>query len=119
MTKLPFWLLSSYNVAGGRTHPIVARRMDQVMDMWAALMSKPEIASALGIDVDTVRAYVRRARAKGDPRAERTTTKLLQQAKTRRVQIMLLREAGFCNAEIASRLQCHVRLVEMRLKELA
>lgn len=121
MMTLPFYRLSSYNRVGGRTHPIVSRRMNQVMDMWASLMSKAEIATELSIDVDTVRNYVRRARRRGDPRANRpdASNKIILKARVRKLQMKILDKAGFTKHEIASRIGVDVRLVEMRLRETA
>jgi len=90
-----------------------------IMDQWAALMTIEEIATDLDIATDTVRRYLERARRRGDPRATRPDgiNKKTLKARTRRHQINILHGAGFGPAEIASRLGCHVRLVQIRLKE--
>jgi DNA-binding CsgD family transcriptional regulator len=116
---LPFYRYSSFNRVGGRMHPTVQRRMNQIMDMWAAFVTIDEIAVSLEISSDTVRRYVKRARKRGDPRAERPSgiNRRTLKARTRRRQMHMLRTAGFSPQEIAKRLGCDVRLVQMRLKE--
>lgn len=119
MKRLPFYLYSSYNKPGGKVHPLVARRMNQVLDMWAALMTIEQIAEALGISPSTVTDYIARGHKVGDPRAKRPAgiDRRRLTAHTRRTQMRLLAQAGFPKRQIANRLDCSVRLVEMRLRE--
>jgi DNA invertase Pin-like site-specific DNA recombinase len=119
--RIPFYRLSSYNRTGGMTHPVVLRRMNQIMDRWAAFIPIDEIAGELEISVDTVRRYIRRARKRGDLRAERPlgVDRRTLKADVRRKQIGLLIVAGFSKQEIAKRLGCSFSLVQTRLKEAA
>ena len=119
MMGVPFYRLSSFNRTGGKVHPVVSRRLNQVLDMWAAFLPADDIAKALDISSDTVRDYVKRGKRRGDPRASRPSgiDRRLLRARIRRSHIKKLSEAGFTNADIAKRLDCNVRLVQMRLKE--
>lgn len=77
-----------------------------------------EIAVTLDIAIDTVRSYIRDARRKGDQRAmRRVGQKRMVEAAVRRRQISELSAFGYTPAEIANTLNCHVRLVQIRLKE--
>lgn len=128
---LQFYKFSSFNRVGGKTHPTVSRRMNMIMDLWAALMTMDEIAKSLAVSSETVKRYVERAKRRGDPRAIRPLAghvrsgvsmpldRLFLRASIRRRQIQLLNDAGFTKQEIAKRLDCDVRLVQMRLKEAA
>lgn len=115
----PFYRLSSSNRVGGRMHPIVIRRGNRILDMWAAFMTADEIGESLQISVDCVRRYLERARRRGDPRASRPNgiNRRALKASVRRVQMKTMQKAGFSTREIAKRLDCDVRLVQMRLKE--
>ena len=114
-----FFRLSSFNRTGGKTHPVVSRRMNKVMDMCAAMMTVEDIAKALEISSDTVRDYVARAKRRGDPRAIRPhgVDRRVLKASVRRQQMRLLAKAGYSKKDIAKRLDCNVRLVQMRLKD--
>jgi DNA-binding CsgD family transcriptional regulator len=117
-TKLPFYAYSSYNKRGGKQHPVVTRRMNQVLDLYAALITIDTIADRLEIPTETIRSYIRRAKRVGDPRANRHGLNRKRiKARTRRIQVGLLSRAGFTPAEIAKHLECTRRLVQMRLKE--
>ena len=115
----PFYRFSSFNRSGGKVHPVVSRRLNQVLDMWAALLPADDIAKALDISSDTVRDYVKRGKRRGDPRAIRPhgVDRRALKARLRRTQVKVLAQAGYSNREIAQRLGCNVRLVQMRLKE--
>ncbi len=117
--RLPFHAYSSYNKRGGKTHPVVSRRLNQVLDMWAAMMTREDIAEHLDISVDAVKQYLRRGRRRGDPRAKRPIgmNRIAMRAKMRRHQIKLLHEVGYTPKEIATRLECTERLVMLRMKE--
>jgi len=117
--KLPYYAYSSYNKRGGMTHPTVARRINQVMDMWAALMTAEQIAEALDLSARTVEVYIAKARRRNDPRATRPhgIDRRSLTARIRRTQIRLLAKAGFSPQQIAKRIGTDVRLVQMRLKE--
>lgn len=119
MAAQPFYRLSSFNRAGGRMHPVVSRRLNQVLDMWSAMMTVDDIAKALDISSDTVRDYVKRAKRRGDPRAIRPhgVDRRVLKATVRKQQIRLLAKAGYSKKDIAKRLECNVRLVQMRLKD--
>ena len=116
---VPFYRLSSFNRAGGKMHPIVSRRLNQVLDMWAAMMTVEDIAKSLDISPDTVREYVKRAKRRADPRAMRPRgiDRRVLKASVRRTQMKLLAKAGYSKKDIAKRLDCNVRLVQMRLRE--
>lgn len=122
MTKrhlAPFYAYSSFNRRGGKMHPTVIRRMNQALDMYAVLIPIETIAESLEISPDTVRHYIKRGKRRGDPRCDRPRgiDRRTVRARTRRTQIELLAKAGFSTQEIASRLDVHVRLVQIRLKE--
>ncbi len=116
-----FYALSSFNRRGGRMHPVVARRLNQVLDLWAIFATQEEIAKALDISADTVKDYIRRARRRGDPRAIRPkgVDGRAFRASIKRKRIKALADAGFGADEIARSLGCNVRLVQIRLKEEA
>ena len=116
--SLPFWAYSSYNKRGGKAHPVVIRRRNMILDMWASMHTYDEIAKALDIDINTVTRYIIRAKVQGDPRAERVVeSKYALRASLRRRQIAMLAEIGVPVPEIAERLGCTVRLVQKRIKE--
>jgi len=119
MAKLPFYAYSSYNKRGGKQHPVVARRMNQVLDLYAALLTIDAIADRLEIPTETIRSYIRRAKRVGDPRAVRqhSLNRKRIKARTRRIQVRMLSQAGFTPAEIAKHLECTRRLVQIRIKE--
>lgn len=120
MTRKPFYAYSSYNRADGRTHPLVLRRRNRVLAMWAQLASVEAIADALDIHVDTVRHYIRRARrAKDTVIASRPVglDALRMRARLRRANIGEMATAGIDPKEIASRLGVSLNLVYRRLKE--
>lgn len=87
--------------------------------MWAELHTIVEIAEALDISEDTVRAYVRRARRLNDPRASRPHNWNRRQecAARRKTQITLMAKAGVSITDIARKMGISVRLVRMRIKE--
>ncbi len=118
--KPPFHHFSSFNKRGGRTHPLVARRRNEALDMWAALMSIEQIAEALDIGTTTVTTYIAEGHKRNDPRAKRPKgiDRRRVSAQTKRTQMRLLKTAGFTPRQIADRLECDVRLVQMRLKEM-
>ena len=102
-------------------HPIVVRRMNKIMDMWAAFMTKDDICKCLDISPRCVERYLERARRRGDPRAIRPTGIDVRAIRVtmRRQQMRTMQKAGFSTSEIAKRLAVDVRLVQMRLKEEA
>lgn len=117
---MPFYMFSSYNKRGGKVHPMVASRRNRALDMFADMMTIADIAAALEVDTDTVKFYIRHARRNGDPRACRGIgNRRYLRAKLRRKQIAMLAETGMKTSEIAQQLDCHVRLVQIRLKEMA
>jgi DNA-binding CsgD family transcriptional regulator len=100
-------------------HPIVTRRMNKILDMWASFMTTGEIAECLDISLDCVKRHLERARRRGDPRSNRPEGIHARQLRksVRAAQMRTMRKAGFSPSEIAKRLDVHVRLVQMRLKE--
>lgn len=116
--SLPFHAYSSRNKRGNKPHPVVYLRRDQALTMYWEQRTIEEIATVLDIATDTVRAYIRDARRKGDERAmRRTGQKRIVEATVRRRQITELAGFGFTSSEIAERLNCHPRLVQLRLRE--
>lgn len=117
--KIPFHAFSSYNRKDGRTHPLVLRRRNRALSMWAEMATMEEIAEALEVDVWTVRNYIRRARRNNDVRAERPYgwDKRKMKAEIRKANIARMIECGMGPKEIAKALGVNVRLVQMRLKE--
>lgn len=117
MRRLRFYEYSSRNRSGG-THPIVFRRREKALDMWWSGSTREEIAISLDISPDTVRHYIRHARARGDVRAtsERRSKRRIM-AEVRRMHIIEMTKQKFTCQEIAKRLNVHPRLVQMRLKE--
>lgn len=115
--SIPFHAYSSKNKKGGKTHPLVFRRKDQALTLWWERRTVDEIAASLDISPDTVRNYIRDGRATGDFRAAQRESKRLVLARVRKMHIEELHKQGFTNLEIAERLNIHVRLVQMRLKE--
>jgi DNA-binding CsgD family transcriptional regulator len=113
----PFYAYSSKNKKGCRTHPEVFRRKDRALTMWWEKSTVEEIATSLDISPDTVRNYLREGRAAGDFRAVSRESRRHMLAKVRRMHIDKLHSEGLDNHEIAYRLNVHVRLVQMRLKE--
>lgn len=114
----PFYYYSSMNKKGWRPDPVVYQRKHRALTMYWEQRTVEEIAVTLDISTDTVRSYIRAARKKGDERAmRRTGQKRFVQASARRRQILELAGFGFTPSEIAERLHCHVRLVQIRLKE--
>ncbi|TJU85583.1 MAG: hypothetical protein E5Y10_24495 [Mesorhizobium sp.] len=115
---LPFYHYSSRNKKDGRPHPVVYHRRDRALTMFWEQRTVEEIAVTLDVSIDTIRSYIRDGRRKGDERAmRRTGQKRIVEAQVRRRQICELSGFGFTAAEIADRLNCHVRLVQIRLKE--
>lgn len=114
---IPFYAYSSKNKKGCRTHPEVFRRKDKALSMWWEKQTVEEIATSLHISPDTVRNYITEARAAGDFRAAPRESKRHAMAKVRRMHIEKLASEGMDKKEIADRLNVHVRLVQMRLKE--
>lgn len=115
---LPFHAYSSRNKAGGKPHPLVIQRREQILNMYWEHRTKDEIAAELDIAIDTVSDYIKRARRRGDKRAQRRTgQKRIMQAEARRKHILELSRCGYSPAEIAQLAHCHLRLVQMRLKE--
>lgn len=119
MGAKPFYAYSSYNKPGGKQHPVVTRRMNQVLDLYAALITMDDISDRLDIPLETVRSYIRRGKRQSDPRAQRpqSLNRKRMKARTRRIQVRLLVNAGFTPAEIAKQLECSPRLVQIRIKE--
>lgn len=119
MAPQPFYAYSSFNKRGGKTHPRVARMRNRILDMWADMVSVDTIAEICDIATDTVRAYVRSGKRRGDPRATRPrgVNRRILRANQRRRQIDQMHDAGFPASEIAERLGCTVRLVQLRTKE--
>lgn len=118
--RLIFHLYSSRNKKGGLPHPVVFRRKDRALTLWWQHRTKEEIAAELDISVDTVRRYIDQARRLGDPRAmAKRTDRRIMAAAVRRRTILDLSARGMSIAEIASVLRCHVRLVQMRIREAA
>lgn len=117
--QAPFYAYSSKNKKGCRTHPDVFRRKDAALTMWWERSTIDEIAASLHISPDTVRNYLREGRAAGDIRAGSRESKRHMVAKVRRMHIVKLAGEGLDIKEIAQRLNVHVRLVQMRLKEQA
>lgn len=115
----PFYAYSSKNKKGGKVHPLVFRRKDQALTLWWERRTIDEIAASLDISPDTVRNYIKDGRAAGDFRACQRESKRMTMAKVRKMHIEELHRQGFTNQEIADRLNVHVRLVQMRLKECA
>ncbi len=115
----PYHVYSSRNKRGGQTHPHVARMRNRVLDLWAAMSSYDVISEITGASITSIVSYIRRARILGDPRAVRPIRdRKRQRAINRRWQIRELHEAGLSKYEIAKELDCTVRLVEIRLKEM-
>ena len=113
-----FYTLSSRNKRGNRPNPTVLRRRETILNMYWEHRTIEEIAATLDIATDTVRDYIKRARRRGDTRAARQTgVKRIMQAESRRKQIVELHSFGYSPAEIARHMNCHLRLVQMRLKE--
>lgn len=98
--------------------PVVARRMNQCLDMYAAWSTQADIAEALGVDVLAVRRYIAKAKRRGDPRAVRPMRDRTHlRSAVRKLQISQLFAAGLSTSEIAKRLDCDTRLVQLRLRE--
>lgn len=111
----PFYAYSSRN--SGKVHPLVFRRKNQALTMWWERRTIDEIAASLDISPDTVRNYLKAGRRDGDARAASREDKRTMMAKVRRAHITELHRQGFSKQEIADRLNVHVRLVQIRLKE--
>lgn len=115
-----FYIYSSKNKVGGRPHPVVDARRDMALNMFWEHRTIEEIAIHLKVHVDTIRAYIRRARRNGDERAmRRRDMKSTIIARARAKRIADLHKAGLSSREIAKRVNCHQRLVQMRIKEAA
>lgn len=115
----PFHTYSSANKKGGRTHPRVARYRNRVLDMWAEMADYATIAEKLDISITTIVTYIKRAKELGDPRAQRPfKDKKRLKAALRRKRIGEMLAAGMKPSEIAARLECTTRLVEIRLREM-
>jgi len=113
-----FYELSSRNKKGNRPHPTVLWRREQILNMYWEHRSIDEISVTLDIACDTVRDYIKRARKDGDDRASRNKgIKRIRQAQAKRKQIVQLAGFGFMPAEIAKQVNCHIRLIQLRLKE--
>lgn len=117
--KPKFWELSSYNKRDGKTHPVVARTRNRILDLWSQMYDYDSICEALDVSRTTVVDVIRLARQRDDPRADRPYKhKGVMRGDTRRRQIRMLHEQGLRKREIAKRLQVSPRLVEIRLKEM-
>lgn len=119
--RIPYFAYSSFNRKGGKTHPVVIRRRNRALSMWAEMKTVEEIAETLDIAECTVRAYIRRARRANDELARRPLgweTRIKMRKELRKANIARMKEAGLDAKEIARRLGVHVRLVQMRLREL-
>lgn len=115
---LPFHAYSSRNKPGNKPHPTVLHRRETILNMYWEHRTIEEIAVSLDIAIDTVRGYIKRARRRGDKRAARRTgLKRIMQAEARREQILELASFGYSPNDIAKHVHCHLRLVQMRLKE--
>lgn len=94
------------------------KMQEAILNMYWEHRTKLEIAVELDISEWTVTDYINRARRRGDERANRRTAeKRLMQADARRKLILELSSHGYGPAEIAGIVNCHLRLVQMRLKE--
>lgn len=117
-TRLPFHAYSSQNKKGRRPHPLVFKRRERALTLWALHRSIDQIAVELDVSNDTVRNYVAWGRKHKDQRAERGPNLMrIMQANARRRQIRELARKGMRPAEIALMVGCHERLVKMRLRE--
>lgn len=116
--KPAYWSFSSKNKKGHRPHALVYKRRDRALTMYWEQRSTVEIAVALDVSIDTVRRYIMHGRKHGDERASRRRgDKQVMNANVRRRQIRELFAMGMSVLEIADAVGCHVRLVQMRLKE--
>lgn len=116
--RAAFYVLSSRNKKGNRPHPLIFARRESILDMYWEHRSVEEIAVELDISIDSVRRHIKRARRRGDIRAQRRIgLKRIMKAEARRRQIVELDKHGYSAMEIAGMVHCHVRLVQMRLKE--
>ena len=117
-----FWRYSSKNIVGQTQHPRTKYIRNLVLDLWAGLNTLQEIGSKLNLSQDTVHSYIKRARAKGDPRAVKRTNhwrRRKAKADQRRDQISLMSHAGMKPMHIAKALGISERLVFMRIKDAA
>lgn len=115
----PYHVYSSHNKRGGRTHPHVARMRNRVLDLWAEMADYDTISELTNASITAIKSYIRRARILGDPRAVRPfRDRKIQRAVLRRKQMREMHAAGMTARQIADRLDCTVRLVEIRLKEM-
>ena len=113
-----FWVYSSMNKRGGRTHPVVFHRRDRALDMWARWVKKEAIAAELKIDRTAVDRYIAWAKKNGDPRAQRAAKEwAIVKARIRRRQIKQLHDLGLSTKEIAKQLGVNIRLVQARIQE--
>jgi len=118
--SLPFHAYSSRNKRQCQGVRSVMQRRSQALDMWAKMMTMRAIAEILGVDIDTVKGYIKSGRQDGDPRVNRAVPDQMKlKANVRRMEIARLSSAGYSVSEIAERLKCNPRLVQIRLKENA
>ena len=100
---------------------ISRRKREQVLNLWVAGRKWLEISTMLDIPEETVRHYVRSARAKGDLRAVNRKTRHYRHrsfiAQQRTEQIVLLKKQGFKPCQISDILGISKWLVFKRLKE--
>lgn len=116
--RQPFHVFSSRNKKGNKPHPLIFARRESILNMFWEHRTIEEIACELKLAIDTVRDHIKRARKNGDRRAARKTgQKRIMQAEARRKQIIELAKYDYSPQEIAGMVNCHVRLVQMRLKE--
>ena len=116
--RLPFYAYSSNNKRGNRPHPTVMQRREAALNMYWEHRTIEEISVSLDIAYETVRRYIRHARRMGDERVQRRTgIKRIMQAQARRNQIMKLAGHGYTPLEISKLVNCHVRLIQMRIHQ--
>lgn len=114
--RLPFHVYSSYNKHGGRRSPIVTRRMNKILDMWADFATQDEIAEALGVLPSTVVRYIQRAKRRNDPRALRLFDRRSLRRHMLDKHVQRLADAGMSKLDIAKGLGVSHRCVQIRLR---
>lgn len=114
-----FWRYSSRTVAGYSEHPTTNAMRERVLNMWVMGYKREEIAHAANLNEETVRSYIRRARRKGDPRAEPRNhhwSKRSEIAAKRKRLIEILAENGRSEDEIARVVGVTPSLVKKRIR---
>lgn len=91
-------------------------RAERIVILWSTGHTADEIADQTGYSRDTVFFHLKRAREIGDARAARRQ----RQAPScrRRAKIAVLHAIGHTSDEIAKLVDCTVRTVQMRIKEM-